>query len=339
MPDDILDAAQKAINDASLVTGSPAGDQAPTSPISSPLPPEPEPEPMVNDQTPMTETPTPPVSEPPLPTPVPSPEETKIVDSLLQNDTPEHTIVAPPKNPVASPPRKKSSGKGAILALLAVLLVALPVGVYFISQQNQELADIRSEASGGTYGYNHSCGNDAECANGYVCRGSPLTCQPDPNAPTCGRDTDPGAPICCSDPCPPQDVVCEAPNRKECKSGTSHCLIDHSCGGGGGGDDTGGDDTTTTPVCQNIKIYKGGSQVTDLSTLRADDNIVFAVKGNKPGTKARFRVNGKAINGTDNWTQTTAKNNKAEWTLAYTIPPGVTQFVIEGEVFMGGAWH
>ena len=91
--------------------------------------------------------------------------------------------------------------------------------------------------------------------------------------------------------------------------------------------------TGTTPVCQNIKIYKGGTQVTNPSTLRAGDDVVLAVKGNMSPTKAHFRVNG----GT--WMETTTKNGSNEFTQAYTIPDGATEFVIEGEVFTNGAWR
>ena len=92
--------------------------------------------------------------------------------------------------------------------------------------------------------------------------------------------------------------------------------------------------TGTTPVCQNIKIYKERVVlVTDLSSLRAGDDVVLAVKGNLNPTKAHFRVNG----GT--WTETTFKNGSGEFTLTYTIPTGVTEFVIEGEVFTNGAWR
>lgn len=111
-------------------------------------------------------------------------------------------------------------------------------------------------------------------------------------------------------------------------------------GDNGGGDN--GDDTTnptptpttgTTPICQNIKLYKGGTQVTDLSTLRAGDDVVLAVKGNMSPAKAHFRVNGSS------WTETTTQNAGGEFTWSYTIPEGVTDFVIEGEVFTNGAWR
>jgi hypothetical protein len=86
-------------------------------------------------------------------------------------------------------------------------------------------------------------------------------------------------------------------------------------------------------VCQNIKIYKGNAQVTNPSTLRAGDVVTLAVKGNLSPTKAHFRVNGGS------WTETTTKNGANEHTLSYTIPEGVEDFVIEGEVFTNGAWH
>ena len=80
-------------------------------------------------------------------------------------------------------------------------------------------------------------------------------------------------------------------------------------------------------------MYKGTTLVTDFKTLKAGDEVTLAVKGNLTPTKAHFRVNG----GT--WNETTTKNASSEFTWNYTIPTGVTEFVIEGEVYTNGAWH
>lgn len=339
MPDDILDAAQKVVDDAAKTADAGVSPQAPS--VSSPptdLPSEPAPEPPVNTEVstppPSSPTPTAPEPQPQGPPKPPSEEATKLVESLLEPKQPEPSVIAPPPKKPTPPPAKKSSGKGVVLALLAVLLIALPVGVYFISQQNQELADVRSEASGSSpYGNNQPCGANGYCANGYTCQGG--ICKPNTN--TDCKQGDSGAPVCCNRDCPKANQVCEPPNRLECNIGGVHCTIKgKGCGGGGGDDDD--DDNVNPPKCQLIKIYKGNQEVTP-STLKPGDNVKLAVKGNRVGQKGRFRVNGKALDGTGNWTETTTKNARNEWTVNYTIPPGVTDFVIEGEVFMGGAWR
>lgn len=108
----------------------------------------------------------------------------------------------------------------------------------------------------------------------------------------------------------------------KCDGGGSTTTDDGGGGGGGGG----------KAVCRDIKIYKGDTEV-DPSTLKAGDAVVLALKGLGNPTKARFRVNGGA------WTETTTKNGKSEYTLDFTVPSGVTQFTIEGELFVLGKWR
>lgn len=99
---------------------------------------------------------------------------------------------------------------------------------------------------------------------------------------------------------------------------------------------------TTSPICTNIKVYKGTVQVTP-STLLPADAVTIAVVGTGDPTQARFRVNGEQIPGdTDadpNWTISTTKNTSGEYFVSYTIPTGVTSFLFEGETFAQGAWH
>jgi len=213
-----------------------------------------------------------------------------------------------------------------MLGLVALLLLILPVSVYFISQQNQQLADVRSRASGNTYATACQSGNDQACID------------------LCGEQ-----PSAIQNTCVPPGVGCGTAGGTACTDwhwtnciggGTNGVGCGTGGGGGGGDDDDNGPNPTatptpviTTPVCQNIKIYKGGTHVTDLTTLRAGDAVVLAVKGNLTPTKAHFRVNG----GT--WTETTTENSSHEWTLSYTMPDGITEFVIEGEVFTNGAWR
>lgn len=337
MPDDILDAAQKAVDDAAKTADTGVSPQTPSAlSATTDLPPEPAPEPVAGTVPSPLTPPSPTLNEPePQPqgsTEPPSEEATKLVESLLEPKNPEPSVVAPPPKNPTPPPIKKSSGKGVVLALLAILLIALPVGVFFISQQNQQIAEIRTQAGGTVYGGD---GDACPCDNGYVCNTATQRCKPDSDPIDCKRSADPGAPVCCSKNKKCNNPVCEGKNRLECHDGSAWCTLDTGGCKGGGGDDTGGgdDDTSITPKCQLIKIYKGNTQVTDLKTLKAGDTVTLAVKGNRPGQKGRFRVNGGS------WSETTTKNNKDEWTLNYTIATGVTDFVIEGEVYIRGAWR
>lgn len=85
--------------------------------------------------------------------------------------------------------------------------------------------------------------------------------------------------------------------------------------------------------CKNLKVMKGGVQVTP-STLLPGDDVVLVVRGNGSPTKARFRINGGA------WQEsTTAGSGAGEYKLDYSVPAsGVTDFVMESEVFVDGAW-
>lgn len=378
MPDDILDAAQKAINDAAgagtpPVGAEPAAAQPPPPPPVEP-PPEPAPVPMSSPEPTAASVPAPmpapslasePVSEPmpspssaqsptaPAATPV-NPQATDILSSV----SPDSTIVPPvrpAKSSVEVKPKKKISG--ALIAVIITILLALPVGVYFISQQNQSIADIRNRAWGTNYkqcqlGTN---GNDqGSCPAGQVCH-----CQ----------DGD----MCTETACEPEDGT-----KASCKNqGRAWCVNDHgyamtccypgyNCCKDMGIDNNGCCEVnkppktprppteppnntstptpttpTTNPVCQDVKLYKNGTQVTALTTLKPGDDVVLAVKGNLTPTKAHFRVNGKKLSDptTAGWDETTTKNSSGEFTIDYTIPSGVSDFVIEGEVFTNGAWH
>lgn len=277
------------------------------------------------------------------PAPVPTIPATD-TDSLTVK--PEH-----PRPPSGG--MKKKSITGGIIAIVAVLLFTLPVAVYFLSRQNQQIADVRSRATGTSY---PGCrtGPGFEC-----CTEDPNACagQGGPNACHCQGGQD-----CTGTKCENIESNCRNDGREWCTNsqgyGMTCCARGYVCnpggdgcvpGGGGptntprpGDDDDDNDDTTnpsatpttgTAPVCQNIKIYKNGTHVTNPSTLRSGDDVVLAVKGNMSPTKAHFRINGGS------WTETTAKNSSNEFTLNYTIPEGVDDFVIEGEVFTNGAWR
>jgi hypothetical protein len=112
-----------------------------------------------------------------------------------------------------------------------------------------------------------------------------------------------------------------------------NCPSDTDCVCGGTPPPT----TTITPTpggqCDDIKIYKNGTIVTDLSSLAAGDVIAVWVKGTN-ATKARVRMNGGA------YTEATISDNTNTWYIVpdITIPGGVSSIVIESEVFVNSAW-
>lgn len=133
----------------------------------------------------------------------------------------------------------------------------------------------------------------------------------------------------------------------ECKIiGYEGCLIDYDCNGDGkldkterqpncGGGDGGGGGGKT-PQCNQVKIYKGGAVVTDLSSLKVNDQITIAVSG-KLASKARVRVNGAS------WTETSTKNGQGEFTLDFTILAESivnNKISIEAEIYgLDKKWH
>jgi formylmethanofuran dehydrogenase subunit C len=99
------------------------------------------------------------------------------------------------------------------------------------------------------------------------------------------------------------------------------------------------DGTGTPPPsggqCDDIKLYKGETMVTDLSTLAAGDVISIYVRGTG-ATKGRVRINGGAF------TETTLDmtSGTETWYVApnITLPSGVTSITIESEVYVNGEW-
>ncbi|MBI5614306.1 hypothetical protein HY947_05250 [Candidatus Gottesmanbacteria bacterium] len=82
--------------------------------------------------------------------------------------------------------------------------------------------------------------------------------------------------------------------------------------------------------CTRIKVYKDTVAV-DPATLKAGDAVVLAVAGTN-ASKGRIRVNGGS------WNESSTLNAQNEYTVAFTIPAGTTNFSIEAEVLVNGAW-
>lgn len=206
MPDDILDAAQKQINDAATQLGS---SSTPPDPAKTPLSP-----PQLKEEALLKEPVTPATTAPTTDTD----EVNSIMESVLGSDKnvdkkPSQPDLTPTVLPPPPPPKR--SKVGVILAVLLFLLFTIPLGVYFISQQ-QQLADLRSRAQIGPYptttttpgpsgtptGNCNDCGgfNQGQCGVGGS---DTINCNPN-NTPCEG-----GMVVC--------DGGCYPPNYQSCK--------------------------------------------------------------------------------------------------------------------------
>lgn len=343
--DDLLDSAQKKINDAANAAGSvgaaavpppdanapgtqptPTGPSVPETPTDSALPQEPTPEPIT-----------------PANAEKPTVEAASLVDSLLS--TPDAGATAkkdetpiaasappgeePPKEEEQKPVKKKKSS-AALIAALILFLVTLPLTVFYVQQQRQ-IADIRSSAAPPSE--KEQCTGCAqkgarwEWKNGECKKVSDKTCYPENPPPGQKKCTGYGS------------ASCDGSNPgASCGNGGQCVMTDTdngacSCQGQNKATSTPVPKATATPTpaCKNIKIYKGG-EVVDPTTLKAGDAVVLGVKGDS-ATKGRIRVNGGTFN------ETTTKNSTDHYTIDFTIPTGVTSFTIEAEVFIDGSWR
>lgn len=339
--DDLLDSAQKKIDEAANAAGStgvaasappdnttpstlptPATPSVPETPTESTLPQEPTPEPI-----------TPATAE------KPTAEATALVDSLLSTSDAgapakkdETPIVQgsppgeePPKEEQPKPVKKKRSST-ALIAVLLLFLVTLPLTVFYVQQQRQ-IADIRSSAAPPSD--QDSCSGCAgkgtawKWVRGECKKVEDKSCKPDNPPP--GQDT-----------CGPNSAgKCQGEYPGTACGDGGQCVMSNTetkqCSCQGQNNATSTPTATPAPQCRNLKIYKNNAAV-DPTTLRAGDQVVLAVKGTN-ATKGRIRVNGGTF------TETTTKNASDEYTLNFTMPSGVTNFTIEAEVFIDGAWR
>ncbi len=115
----------------------------------------------------------------PVPEPVTNSDPTS--PKLEKKDTQSTNLTVDSPIPAPSPsdfdntlkPKKKRFGTGFVMALL-LILITLPVGVYFISQQGS-LNDVRNRAAGNTLYTGSRCSgtSDSSCAAGTKCVSTP----------------------------------------------------------------------------------------------------------------------------------------------------------------------
>ena len=168
------DPFQQVVDDAAKQTADVTSDQHKDAPAPVQAPPEPPIAPPSNIQVISVE-PEPTAPANPTPTPTDANSLNSLIDALMDSSKPQappqgtNIIVGgpsapPPSNPTVSgnpPPTnipgetKKKPKTGLIIATILILLITLPVGIYFISQQRQ-LTEQRSKAAkhtcSGSYG-------------------------------------------------------------------------------------------------------------------------------------------------------------------------------------------
>lgn len=347
--DDLLDSAQKKIDDAANAAGSTGAAAAPPPDTNAPGTQPPPPAPSVVEAPTEGALPQEPTPEPIAPANADKPtvEAAALVDSILS--TPEagapakndETLIIPSAPPGEEPPKeeqpkpvKKKKSNAALIAGLILFLITLPLTVFYVQQQRQ-IADIRSSAA--------KPSDEAGC-NKLGCAEKGLRWEWSSKLQECKKVEDKS----CKPDNPP-------PGQDKCTNyGTAACDGSYpgaACGDGGQCVMTSGETgacscqgqnratstptppiatATPTPACKNIKIYKD-DVVVDPATLKAGDAVVLGVKGDS-ATKGRIRVNGGTF------TETTTKNSTDHYTINFTIPTGVTSFTIEAEVFIDGSW-
>ncbi len=185
------DPFQQVVDEAAKQTAEPLSDQHKPEPVQI-EPPATSVQPPSNIQI---------VSEEPEPTPVPSTSSptdanslNSLIDALMDSSKPQappqgtniiigspsapppQTPTIPGTPPPGTPPQgKKKSKTGLIIATILILLITLPIGIYFISQQRQ-LTEQRSKAA--TDG-EILCGNRGGVCTTQLCSGSNLIMIPD----------------------------------------------------------------------------------------------------------------------------------------------------------------
>ena len=86
-------------------------------------------------------------------------------------------------------------------------------------------------------------------------------------------------------------------------------------------------------MCLNILVYLNNGLVNDLSTLRAGDQIQFAIVASPGITRARIKVNGQGMNGeTDGWTTLGTRTGNEFRSQLYTLPANTTNFNVQGQI-------
>jgi hypothetical protein len=296
---------------------------------------------------PSTGVPVPP--EPPMSPMTPSQSTgASLVDSLINQNPPQSA--QPENNQVFSVGStsngnkgkpKKHSSLGVMLAGVLILMVTLPIGIYFISQQNTRLTEQRSCAA--TPGEPGCPDPDGPYPNitvppGFTCHEA--SCCHQYKNKTCVMSG--GECLCTAydaEGCGPwgacHNDTCKCIQERYCNNNEYQIT---SCSGCGGCHETPkppgpteppqppqSTPTTAPGQCSDIRVYKDGVRK-DLTTVHHGDVLEIAVTGEK-ATKARIRVN------SGGWTVTDVKNASGEYRISFTVPEDTATFTVEAEIF------
>lgn len=271
------------------------------------------------------------------------------------------TVSTPPNFPpiISTPKRKKFGGKRIIATILGILVLVggLAAGTILVRQRQE----IREKAEGPNpisvactdgnpprgllvvHQFDskeacEACENDSDCRQRLVAQPS------DPNVCPAGNNyigttTNPydGRPTVCTDLGDCSGNVCSS-TYPNCAAVQIDCLNNL-----GGGINAGNltincgscappqTNPPATGQCLNIKAYNTSwVEITNLSSLKSGDRVRFTVAGSAASgsfDRARF-----TINGTLRSEVTAKKPDSEEFFDEYTIPAGITNFSVKGEL-------
>jgi hypothetical protein len=277
-------------------------------------------------------------SPPMPPEPPPVPPEIVTVDQPPKQE--EKSTTLPPNTSF----RKKKSIKGAILAMVLLLLITLPLAVFYVSQQKSQ-NDIRSRAdevypncpSGKSYQCcihdSTACGGNPEqchCQGGDACTGTvcesstELSCKNggrswctnwQGSGMTCcveGYKCCSGKPGCCNAEATPIPTLPETHNTPIPTQAITSTPIPTQV-------ITNTPTPTSAPQCPSIQVYIGDQLITDYSTIMPGDTIIIVVGS----AASQIRVNGGTF------VDLTDKNTDGFWVYDVVIPPSSTSVTIE----------
>ena len=303
------------------------------------------------------EPPMPPVSPAPPKPPIPQPVDTALVDSLINQGKPPQVVpigqtqnvsVKSPSGEGKAKPKKRSSF-GVLLAGVLILMVTLPIGIYFISQKNTNLTEQRSCAAG-----DPPCiGSPGPYANvtvppGFTCN-EESCCHQYANKTCWWNLNNSGVCLCTGTQCTNWGTgwgtchidSCNCIQTQYCQDGVNNTYQIRECSDAAcvPCDSTPtqppNETATATPTplpgqCTRIRVYKDGVSI-DPNTLAVGDVVQIAVAGTN-AEMGRIRINGGG------WGETSVKNAHDEYYISYTVPSGVTTFTVEAEIFTNNEW-
>ena len=307
---------------------------------------------------------TPPIgSQTPI-SPPSQPADVSLVDSLINQVQPtqnvqQQTVSVQSLSGGGAVKPKKHSSFGVMLAGVLILMITLPIGIYFISQQNTRLTEQRSCATGdGDCGGTPGPYANVTVPPGFTCN-EESCCHQYANKTCWWNLNGSGKCLCTGTQCTNWGSgwgtchldTCKCIQEQYCVDGVNNTYQIRECTAsscvpcgetptptnppGGSPTNPPNKTPTVTPTplpgqCSRIRVYKDDVSV-DPNTLSVGDFVQIAVAGTN-AEMGRIRINGGA------WGETGVKNGHDEYFISYTVPSGVTSFTVEAEIFSNNEW-